>query len=173
MFRILAKFLRDFISVRIHVALVFAPARIQEKIPGELFMFGNPPAWHRGLPGPKPQKSPKGCPGAGAPESPKSAPRSPKRVQKRSFGLFFRGALFGDSGAPGPGWGPKSSVSRHPGKIDNRQITYLICARLERLLYDFLGGFLGLLPVVFLYKRTNPPPLKKSYSKCLRRTQIG
>ena len=39
MFRILAKFLREFISVRIHVAPVFAPARMQEKIPGELFMY--------------------------------------------------------------------------------------------------------------------------------------
>ena len=37
-FRILAKFLREFISVRIDVALVFASARIQEDISGELFM---------------------------------------------------------------------------------------------------------------------------------------
>ena len=37
--RILAKFLRDFIFVRIHVAPVFAPKSIQEKIPGELFMY--------------------------------------------------------------------------------------------------------------------------------------
>ena len=36
---ILAKFLREFIRVRIHVAPVFAPVRIQEKIPGELFMY--------------------------------------------------------------------------------------------------------------------------------------
>ena len=32
-------FLRDFISVQIHVAPVFAPARIQEISPGELFMY--------------------------------------------------------------------------------------------------------------------------------------
>ena len=38
-FRILAKFLRELISGRIHVAPVFAPARIQEKHPGELFMY--------------------------------------------------------------------------------------------------------------------------------------
>ena len=33
-----AKFLGEFISVRIHAALVFAPPRLQEKNPGELFM---------------------------------------------------------------------------------------------------------------------------------------
>ena len=33
--RILSKFLRELISVEIHVAPVFAPARIQENIPGE------------------------------------------------------------------------------------------------------------------------------------------
>ena len=38
-FCILAKFLREIISGRIHVAPVFAPARIQENIPGELFMY--------------------------------------------------------------------------------------------------------------------------------------
>ena len=38
-FRILAKFLREFISVRIHVAPVLAPARIQEQISGEIFMY--------------------------------------------------------------------------------------------------------------------------------------
>ena len=36
------------------------------------------------------------------------------------------------------------------GEIDDRQITHLICVRLKHLLYDFLGGVLGLLPVVFL-----------------------
>ena len=34
--------------------------------------------------------------------------------------------------------------------IDDRQITHLICVRLKLLLYDFLGGVLGLLRVVFL-----------------------
>ena len=38
-FCILAKFLRDFISVRIHVAPVFALAQIQENTPGKLFMY--------------------------------------------------------------------------------------------------------------------------------------
>ena len=33
--------------------------------------------------------------------------------------------------------------------LDDRQITHLICVRLRHLLYDFLGGVLGLLPVVF------------------------
>ena len=37
--RRIARFLKEFNSVRIHVAPVFAPARIQENIPGELFMY--------------------------------------------------------------------------------------------------------------------------------------
>ena len=56
-------------------------------------------------------------------------------------------------------------------EIDARQITHLNCVRLRHFLYDFLGGVLGLLPVVFLYKRLKTPP-KKSYRECLRRTQI-
>ena len=55
--------------------------------------------------------------------------------------------------------------------LDDRQMTHLICVRLKHLLYDFLGGVLGLLPVVFLYKGPKHPQ-KKSYSKCSRRTQI-
>ena len=46
-------------------------------------------------------------------------------------------------------------------RLDERQITHLICARLKYDLYDFLGGALGLLPFFFLYKRPNPPPPKK------------
>ena len=42
--------------------------------------------------------------------------------------------------------------------LDNRQITHLICVRLKHLLYDLLGGVLGLLPVLFLYKRPTTPP---------------
>ena len=34
--------------------------------------------------------------------------------------------------------------------LDLRQITHLICVLLKHLLYDFWGGVLGLLPVVFL-----------------------
>ena len=34
--------------------------------------------------------------------------------------------------------------------LDEGQITHLICARLKHDLYDFLGGVLGLLPVLFL-----------------------
>ena len=37
-----------------------------------------------------------------------------------------------------------------PNLIDDRQITHLICVHLKYLLYDFLGGALGLLPVVLL-----------------------
>ena len=39
-FRILAKFLREFISVRIHVAPEFAPARIQEKFLANYLCIG-------------------------------------------------------------------------------------------------------------------------------------
>ena len=53
--------------------------------------------------------------------------------------------------------------------LDDRQITHLICVRLKLLLYDSLGGVLGLLPVVFLYKRPKTPP-KESYSKSFRHT---
>ena len=54
-FCILAKFLREIISGRIHVAPVFAPARTQENIPGELFMY-----WFcaRGYMGKSPAKTP-------------------------------------------------------------------------------------------------------------------
>ena len=78
----------------------------------------NPPAWHRGLPGPSgpgAQKGPKRVrngvprpPAQGAPESPKSAPRSPKRVQKEAEAAFldsFRTpgrTLWGLWGSPGP-----------------------------------------------------------------------
>ena len=72
----------------------------------------NPPAWHRGLPGPsgpESEKSPKGCPRASNPGEPQSPQRVRPGVRKEStkspklrfwtlFGL--RGALFGDSGAP-------------------------------------------------------------------------
>ena len=34
--------------------------------------------------------------------------------------------------------------------LDDRQITHLIRVHLKHLLYDFLGGVLGLLPAVFL-----------------------
>ena len=44
--------------------------------------------------------------------------------------------------------------------IDDRQITHLICVRVKDLLCDFWSGVLGLLPVVFLYKRPKTPPTK-------------
>ena len=58
---------------------------------------------------------------------------------------------------------PKSAVKiavRSKFYLDDRQITHLICVRLKHLLYDFLGGVLGLLPVVFLYRRPQTPPKK-------------
>ena len=69
--------------------------------------LGNPPAWHRVLPGPsgpEPQKSPKGCPGPEAPGSPRvleeCAPESEKSPKKQLRTLF---GLFSDSGAHSSG----------------------------------------------------------------------
>ena len=42
------------------------------------------------------------------------------------------------------------AASGYLGTLDDRQTTHLICVRLKHLLYDFFGGVLGLLPVVFL-----------------------
>ena len=42
--------------------------------------------------------------------------------------------------------------------LDDRQITHLINVRLRHLLYDFLGGVLGLLPVVSLFKKRPKHP---------------
>ena len=42
-------------------------------------------------------------------------------------------------------------------RVENRQITHLICLCLKHLLYDFWGGALGVLPVVFSYKRPKAP----------------
>ena len=39
-FRMLAKFLGEFMSVRIHAAPVFASARIQARIPGDYLCIG-------------------------------------------------------------------------------------------------------------------------------------
>ena len=44
----------------------------------------------------------------------------------------------------------QNQFSDTPMKLDDRQITHLICVRLKHLLYDFLGGVLGPLPVVFV-----------------------
>ena len=58
-------------------------------------------------------------------------------------------------------------VSGESNVLDDRQITHLICVRLRHLLYDFFRGCLG-------PQQEGGPrhPLKKSYSKRLRRTQI-
>ena len=47
--------------------------------------------------------------------------------------------------------------------FDKGQITHLICARLKSDLYDFLGGALGPLPVLFLVEKAQKHPLKKSH----------
>ena len=51
--------------------------------------------------------------------------------------------------------------------LDDRQTTHLICVRLRHLLYDFLGGALGLRPVVFLYRRPKAPPKKSHIANIL------
>ena len=51
-----------------------------------------------------------------------------------------------------------ATIYRPVTPIDERQIRHLVCVRLKHLLYDFLGGVLGLLPVVFLHKRPKTPP---------------
>ena len=56
--------------------------------------------------------------------------------------------------------------------LDEGQITHLICARLKYDLYGFLGGVLGLLPVVFLVEKAQKHPLKKSHRSYFRRAQI-
>ena len=55
--------------------------------------------------------------------------------------------------------------------LDDRQITHLICVRLQHLLYDFLGVLWASF-LLFSYIKGPKHPLKKSYSKCFRRTQI-
>ena len=57
-------------------------------------------------------------------------------------------------------------------KIDERQITHLICARLEYDLYDFFRGCFG---AFYIRKTTGSrpkTPLKKSYRSYFRRAQI-
>ena len=58
-----------------------------------------------------------------------------------------------------------TAASRGEGKknsqnsLDERQtIPHLICVRLKILLYDFLGGVLGLLPVVCLISEAQNAP---------------
>ena len=55
-------------------------------------------------------------------------------------------------------------------KIDDRQITHLICVRLKHLLYDLFRGCFG--PFTKENNRRRKTPPKKSYSKCFRLTQI-
>ena len=58
-------------------------------------------------------------------------------------------------------WAPKNGhYYHHPSHppLDDCQITHLICVRLKHLLYDFWGAVLGLLLVVFLYKRPKNSP---------------
>ena len=51
--------------------------------------------------------------------------------------------------------------------LDDRQITHLICVRLKHLQNDFLGGVLGLLPVVFLKKKTPNTPYQSQIANAL------
>ena len=85
-------------------------------------LFGNPPTWHRGLPGPsgtvqkESERVSRGLRPRGAPEYPKSA----KRDQKRSLGLFsdFRAHSLGTLGpkAPGHPFGIFLDSFRVPGR---------------------------------------------------------
>ena len=52
--------------------------------------------------------------------------------------------------SPANSKGISAARSKPFATFDDRQITHLICVRLKHLLYDFLGGVLGLLPVVSL-----------------------
>ena len=83
---------------------------------------------------------------------------------------FRQNLLFSVEGID-PFFGQKTFLSSRLElqELDNRQITHLICVRLKYLLYDFLEGVLGLLPVVSYIEGHS---LKKSYSKCFRRTEI-
>ena len=42
--------------------------------------------------------------------------------------------------------------------LDDRQITHIIRICLKNLLHDFLGGVLGLLPIVFLIQKAQNTP---------------
>ena len=57
-------------------------------------------------------------------------------------------------------------------KIDNRQMTHLICVGLKHSLYDFFRGCFGPPSCYFPFIKGPKHLLKESYSKCLRRTQI-
>ena len=65
----------------------------------------------------------------------------------------------------GPSWqlnaGTKVYTSPRHLFLGDRQITHLICVRLKHLLCDFLGGGLGLLPIVFLLIRKILVSVKK------------
>ena len=54
----------------------------------------------------------------------------------------------------------------------DRQTTHLACVHLKHFC-DFLSGVWGLLPVVFPHIKGPKHPLKKTYSKCFKQTQIG
>ena len=56
--------------------------------------------------------------------------------------------------------------------FDEGQITHLICACLNMIYMTFLGGVLGLLPVLFLVEKAQKHPLKKSDRSYFRRAQI-
>ena len=61
-----------------------------------------------------------------------------------------------------------------PLKLDDRQITHLICVRQKHLLHDFFRGVLVFFIIIRKQQEggPQPPPPQKSYSKCPRRTQM-
>ena len=68
-----------------------------------------------------------------------------------------------DRGAAADSWLPRGRVAFK--RIDDRQITHLICDCLKHLLYDLFRGVLGLLYKKTTGRRPKTPP-KKSYTKC-------
>ena len=73
---------------------------------------------------------------------------------------------------PPPQLEKNKKYPKRPPRIDERQITHLICARLNYDLYDLLGAFWACFLFFFLYKRPQNTPLKKSYRSYFRRAQI-
>ena len=63
--------------------------------------------------------------------------------------------------------GPECLHNNSETILDDRQITHLICVCLKLLLSDFLGGVLGLLPVVFLLLKAQNTPYKSPLANVL------
>ena len=63
-------------------------------------------------------------------------------------------------------------ISINLEKIDEGQITHLVCARLKDDLYDFFRGCFGPASCSFLVEKAQKHPLKKSYRSYFRRARI-